>query len=91
MKKFEFTRDFYVNVLEILAPKTKIDILAWIFLYKKYGTDIFYFLNLMAGQTIKVPSFRTIVEAIKTVKAKKDYPETIEILVPEDTDDKIND
>jgi len=86
MKKFEFTRDFYLNVLEILAPKTKIDILAWIFLYKKYGTDIFYFFNLMAGQTIKVPSHRTIVDAIKAVKAKKDYPETLEVLVEEDSD-----
>ena len=61
-------RDFYINVLEKLAPKTKIDLLAWVLLYKKYGVDLFYILNLMAGLNIKVPSHRTLVEVIKEVK-----------------------
>lgn len=78
MSKVKLKRDFYINVLEEIAPKTKIDLIAWILLYKKYGVDIFYIINLMAGLSIKIPSHRTIVEAIKKVKKSK-YPEYMEI------------
>jgi hypothetical protein len=76
-------RDFYINVLEQLAPKTKIDILAWILLYKKYGMDIFYLFNLMAGQNIKMPAHRTIVDVIKNVKQNPEKSEYLEIEVGE--------
>lgn len=81
-------RDVYINALEEVASKSKLDMLAWVYLYNMYGTDIFYLLNLLAGQTIKVPTYRTLAEIFKKVKAKKDYPEYLYLDIEEPTEDE---
>ena len=87
MKTIQVKRDLYVNALEEIAPKSKIDLLAWLYLYDMYGTDIFYLLNLMAGLTIKIPTYRTLAEIFKKVKAKKDYPEYLYLDIEEPIED----
>jgi hypothetical protein len=83
MASLKVKRDFYINIIEQLAPKTKIDTLAWVLLYRKYGTDIFYLFNLMAGLNIKMPSHRTIIDVIKKVKETKINSEYLEIPLDE--------
>lgn len=83
MTKMKVKRNFYINILEQIAIKTKIDIVAWLLLYKKYGLDIFYFLHLMAGQNIKIPSHRTLINIIKEVKTNKELTEDLEIELEE--------
>ena len=78
-KKLLIKRDFFINWLELLAPKTKVNLIAWILLYQKYGSDIFYIFNLMAGINIKMPSYRTMMDLYKQAKMRKDYPEFIEV------------
>jgi len=66
--KIRIKRDRYVNFLEVISPKAKLDLLALLLLYGVYGVDIVYILNLLAGQSIKIPSHKTLVEAWKNTR-----------------------